>query len=197
MTHSDLDFLASCISWIDNADKKGAALSLCSHHYPEQYQELEALIEEKQKINSEFDLAILSPGHSKAEDMYCSACHGFYELAYYSKNVEYSCECGEGVLEPVTEQVIADDKVRIAKGELLELGDNPKAVFLDGFERAFLGLVAQYDGVPLALYSFEKCIEILQEGGMSYEDAEADMEDIILTACSQGNFQGSPVFLEE
>lgn len=51
--------------------------------------------------------------------------------------------------------------------ELIEL--NPEALLADGFEAAYLGYVSH----GIAVYSREKCLEILMErDGMSADDAE-------------------------
>ena len=42
----------------------------------------------------------------------------------------------------------------------------------DGFEKAFIGVGAAYYNPPCAVYDYDKCIEILIDGGMStYEEA--------------------------
>jgi hypothetical protein len=49
--------------------------------------------------------------------------------------------------------------------------DDPDTLFADGFEDALIGIGRQFNR-ELALYDYEKCIEILMErDGMSREDA--------------------------
>lgn len=50
--------------------------------------------------------------------------------------------------------------------------ENNKALQLDGFEPALLGIGRRCGQPSLAVYSREKCIKILVRGGMSREDAE-------------------------
>jgi hypothetical protein len=40
----------------------------------------------------------------------------------------------------------------------------------DGFEKAFIGIARQFNKPPLAVYSSQKCIELLSDQ-MSYEEA--------------------------
>lgn len=50
----------------------------------------------------------------------------------------------------------------------------------DGFDAAFIGIGERYheligggvERIPVAIYSIDKCIEVLMEDGMSYEDAD-------------------------
>jgi len=50
---------------------------------------------------------------------------------------------------------------------------NPDALFLDGFDGAFLGYAQQHSKPPLAVYDREKCVQILRcQGGLTHEDAE-------------------------
>jgi hypothetical protein len=45
-------------------------------------------------------------------------------------------------------------------------------LFADGLERALIGYVERFGVEPIALYDREKCLEILMEDGMTYEEAE-------------------------
>jgi hypothetical protein len=49
---------------------------------------------------------------------------------------------------------------------------NPEAVLMDGFEMALVGVASQHPVGPIALYDRSKCIQVLVDGGMSYEGAE-------------------------
>lgn len=49
------------------------------------------------------------------------------------------------------------------------LDDEEEVILADGFEEAFMGIARQF-GKPFAVYSFEKCLEILQRE-MTEEDA--------------------------
>ena len=86
--------------------------------------------------------------------------------------------------------------------DLAEL--NPEALFADGFEDALIGYVTRFGGFQcregeeataeaLALYDYDKCIEVLIErDGMTYEDAIDYMEFNVVGAWV-GN--GTPCFL--
>ena len=43
---------------------------------------------------------------------------------------------------------------------------------MDGFDAAFIGIGAQQYKLPIAVYDRQKCIEILMDDGMSWEEAE-------------------------
>lgn len=42
----------------------------------------------------------------------------------------------------------------------------------DNFEKAFVGIASGKDVVPKACYDYDKCLEILQDDGITYEEAE-------------------------
>lgn len=50
------------------------------------------------------------------------------------------------------------------------LGEDENLLLADGFEDAFLGIGRQF-GKPFAIYDKEKCLQILMEDGMDYEEA--------------------------
>lgn len=53
-----------------------------------------------------------------------------------------------------------------------ELADeNPEALLADGFEEAFIGHTVNFHHPVVAVYDYEHCVEILQNDGMSEEDA--------------------------
>ena len=49
---------------------------------------------------------------------------------------------------------------------------NPEAIMYDGFEDALVGIVARCSTEPLALYDREKCIKLLVDKGLTWEEAE-------------------------
>lgn len=56
-------------------------------------------------------------------------------------------------------------------------GENPEALWPDGFDGAYLGLARRCGQPTLAAFSVSKCIKILMErDGMSYEEAEEFFE---------------------
>jgi len=61
------------------------------------------------------------------------------------------------------------------RDELAEL--NPDALFANGFDEAYIGFTEKlWGGLPVAVYSRRKCIEVLMRGGMSDEEAEEFFE---------------------
>ena len=48
---------------------------------------------------------------------------------------------------------------------------NPEAIMYDGFDDAIVGMIARCGTEPLALYDREKCIQILVDQGVTYEEA--------------------------
>lgn len=50
--------------------------------------------------------------------------------------------------------------------------ENPEALTLDGFEDAYIGFATQFSRPALAVYDYEKCVEILMDrDGMDEEEA--------------------------
>jgi len=50
--------------------------------------------------------------------------------------------------------------------------ENNGILLADGFEKAFVGVGAAYYNPPCAVYDYDKCIEILLDGGLTtYEEA--------------------------
>ena len=48
---------------------------------------------------------------------------------------------------------------------------NPEAILFDGLEDALIGICNRYGQPSIALYDYEKCIEIFMRDGGSYEEA--------------------------
>ena len=48
---------------------------------------------------------------------------------------------------------------------------NPEAVMYDGFDEALVGMIARCGTEPIALYDREKCLQLLVDKGVSYEEA--------------------------
>jgi hypothetical protein len=72
------------------------------------------------------------------------------------------------------------------------LGEDENLLLADGFENAFLGIGRQF-GKPVAIYDREKCLEILMEDGLNYEEA-----DDYFSFNVEGSYVGeqTPIFLE-
>lgn len=49
---------------------------------------------------------------------------------------------------------------------------NPEAIMYDGFDEALVGIIARCSTEPLALYDREKCIKLLVDKGLTWEQAE-------------------------
>jgi len=80
-----------------------------------------------------------------------------------------------------------DDRELIER--LAEL--NPDALYADGLQAALIGYVERFGQPAVALYDREKCIEVLQEGGMSREQAEEYFEVNVIGAAVG---PGTPAF---
>jgi hypothetical protein len=66
------------------------------------------------------------------------------------------------------------------------------ALLADGFEEALIGTVRQFNRGPIALYDYNKCVQILMDrDGMPEEDAHEHMEFNVLGAWMG---EGTPAF---
>ena len=73
------------------------------------------------------------------------------------------------------------------------IGEDESVLLADGFEDAFLGIGRQF-GKPISVYSREKCIQILEEQGMTSEEAE---EYFCFNAEGAWVGEQTPIFLEK
>jgi hypothetical protein len=71
--------------------------------------------------------------------------------------------------------------------------ENTEALLADGFDEALIGILRRFGTPPVACYSYEKCIAILMEDGMSYEDA---MEYFEFNTIGAWVGEGTPAFVE-
>lgn len=56
--------------------------------------------------------------------------------------------------------------------EFDQLGEqNPEALLADGLERAYIGVTWNQHHAQVACYDFWKCVEIMEEDGMTEEEA--------------------------
>lgn len=69
---------------------------------------------------------------------------------------------------------------------------NEDALMADGFEDAFVGFAERCSQPLLAVYDYEKCIEILMAGGMDHGEAEEYFEFNVTGAWVGEN---TPLFL--
>ena len=70
--------------------------------------------------------------------------------------------------------------------------ENPEALFVDGFDGALIG-IAYRCGQSLAVYSIEKCLEILKENGVNEEEA---VEHFWFNVAGSWMGENTPLFLE-
>lgn len=49
--------------------------------------------------------------------------------------------------------------------------DNPEALLADGLEEAFVGHTVNHHHPVVAVYDYEKCVQILMQDGMTEDDA--------------------------
>jgi len=68
-----------------------------------------------------------------------------------------------------------------------------ETLYADGFEAALIGIGQQFNR-ELAIYDYDKCIEILMSDGMSFDDAIEYM-DFNVTGAWVGDH--TPVFLRK
>lgn len=59
---------------------------------------------------------------------------------------------------------------------------NEEMLFADGFDEALIGVGQRADGLSLAMYNANKCIEILMADGMTDEEAQEYFEFNVLGA---------------
>ena len=169
----DLDFLALCISWIDDDKKRQAALNLCDNHNeknpdydPDNFRDL---LNSKLQLSKEFDLVVVNSANKK---FYCPTCHEIYDIPCYSEDgdVEFDCDCGEDVLSPLTEDKIYLERVSLAKEEY------PTAHFINGFEKAFVGItffdLSKDDSC--AIYDYDKCVDVVIEDNVNFKENTAE-----------------------
>ena len=71
---------------------------------------------------------------------------------------------------------------------------NPQALLADGFEDALIGWGMQATKMPVAIYNYDKCVEILINEGSSQDDAIEWMEYNVTNAWYG---EGTPIFMRE
>lgn len=62
--------------------------------------------------------------------------------------------------------------IKIRKIIEAHLNEEEEVLLADGYEEAFVGIARRFDGAPFAVYDRNKCIKILNEGGLNSEEAE-------------------------
>ena len=89
-----------------------------------------------------------------------------------------------------------DDSVAIKEDSPMELdiGDEPVALKVDGFDDAILGFGGQYGSFDCLVYDRQKCIQVLVDrDGMDYDEALEFFEFNV--ACLYAG-PGTPIFIE-
>lgn len=74
------------------------------------------------------------------------------------------------------------------------VGDREGVLVPDGLEAAFLGLYDGHEGLPRAVFSVKKCLDIFIAGGMTYEEAREHFDFNVA-----GAYVGpqTPIFVED
>ena len=57
------------------------------------------------------------------------------------------------------------------RNALLESYEEEQLKFADGFDEAIIGIHDNFTKKPIVIYSKKKCIKILMDNGMTYEEA--------------------------
>lgn len=70
---------------------------------------------------------------------------------------------------------------------------NEEALLITGLEEAYIGICHTSTKHPVAAYDYRACLRILQDYGLSRQEAEDQFETCILGAWRGDN---SPVFIE-
>lgn len=70
---------------------------------------------------------------------------------------------------------------------------NEMALFAEGFDKAIIGISRRADLPPLVTYDIAKCIEVLVEQGMSYDEAQ-DYFDYNVVGSYMG--ENTPIFVD-
>ena len=70
---------------------------------------------------------------------------------------------------------------------------NEDTLYADGFEKAYIGLGRRCCQIDIAVYDTAKCISILEEQGMDYDDA-VDFYEFNVVGAWVG--EGTPLFLD-
>tara|TARA_R110001583_G_scaffold74729_2_gene206711 strand:- start:3350 stop:3676 length:327 start_codon:yes stop_codon:yes gene_type:complete len=70
---------------------------------------------------------------------------------------------------------------------------NPEALTADGLGQAIVGFGGQYPMQPVAVYDYDKCVEVFMEQGMSEEEAIEWMEFNVVSAYLG---EGTPIFIK-
>ena len=71
---------------------------------------------------------------------------------------------------------------------------NPQALLADGLDDALIGWGMQATKMPVAIYNYDKCVEILINEGSSQDDAIEWMEYNVTNAWYG---EGTPIFMRE
>lgn len=71
--------------------------------------------------------------------------------------------------------------------------ENPDALLADGFDDALIGIGGRMGSVAVAVYDHDKCIDILQQQGMYFDEAVEYFEFNVVGSWFGEN---TPIFLD-
>ena len=70
---------------------------------------------------------------------------------------------------------------------------NPEALLVDGLNEAVIGFGHQFSNAPVAIYDYDKCIEIyMRDHGWDYDEA---MEWMSFNVIGAWMGEGTPIFM--
>jgi hypothetical protein len=70
---------------------------------------------------------------------------------------------------------------------------NPEALLVDGLNEAVIGFGHQFTNTPVAIYDYDKCIEIyMRDNGWDYDEA---MEWMSFNVVGAWMGEGTPIFM--
>jgi hypothetical protein len=70
---------------------------------------------------------------------------------------------------------------------------NPEALLVDGLNEAVIGFGHQFSNAPVAIYDYDKCIEIyMRDNGWDYDEA---MEWMSFNVIGAWMGEGTPIFM--
>tara|TARA_B100000497_G_C7307406_1_gene207537 strand:- start:189 stop:461 length:273 start_codon:yes stop_codon:yes gene_type:complete len=84
----------------------------------------------------------------------------------------------------------------LSESRFLELSElNPEALLVDGLNKAVIGFGSKFTNAPVAIYDYDKCIEIfMEDNGWDYEEA---MEWMSYNVVGAWMGEGTPIFMRK
>ena len=62
----------------------------------------------------------------------------------------------------------------------MSASNDGEMLHFDGFDDAVIGVATRGDRVPIVVYAYSKCVEVLEGKGLTYEDALEFIEDNLI-----------------